>query len=231
MRAADQAGEEPLSYLHAVPDAKTEYGDEQRPKTTSSWRFPTSALSRGNFPQLSYSNTRDICSSKGKRFRERLRSFGNPNSIPLPFAEKRYGHGEEWIKGILLFTWAAGLILVINIILTAIAVALAYTGSGNVERAVVYEGSCSLIDDWKIGLHFLINVLSTALLAASNYAMQCLCAPTRAAVDRAHAKNRWLDVGVLSLRNFTEMDTRRKVLWLILLASSLPIHMLLVCSV
>ncbi|KAL3441795.1 hypothetical protein BJX65DRAFT_299460 [Aspergillus insuetus] len=215
MRVDDQAGDEPLSYLHAVPDTKTAgcYGDEQSPNTTSSWRLPTP--SRGLVPT--------------KRFLERLRSFGNPNNIPLPFAKKRYGHGEEWIKGVLLFTWAAGLILVINIILTVIAIALACTGSwnsGNVERAVVYEGSCSLIDDWKIGLHFLINVLSTALLAASNYAMQCLCAPTRAAVDRAHAKNRWLDIGVLSLRNFTEMDTRRKVLWLILLASSLPIHML-----
>jgi hypothetical protein len=203
MRIHDQAGEEPLSYTHAVPEGKTGYGDGQGSHTRSSWRFPTPTLSRGRFSQLTYSNIRDICSSKGKGFLERLRSFGNPNNIPLPFAEKSYGRGEEWIKGVLLFTWAAGLIMVINIILTVIAVALAYTGSsksGNVERAVIYEGSCSLIDDWKIGLHFLINVLSTALLAASNYAMQCLCAPTRAAVDRAHAKNRWLDVGVLSLR-------------------------------
>ncbi|KAL4757010.1 uncharacterized protein BDW70DRAFT_153695 [Aspergillus foveolatus] len=149
-------------------------------------------------------------------------------SLYMPHPVKKYERGEEWLKGIVLCTWGTGLILVINIILTVIRVGLAFSkpDARNVDMAVIYGGRCLLVNGWETGLHLVINILSTGLLAASNYVMQCLCAPSRAAVDRAHSKNRWLDIGILSLRNFTEMTRREKVLWVILLISSLPIHML-----
>jgi hypothetical protein len=124
MPAADQVGEEPISYLHAVPEPKTGYGDEESPN-------PFPRPSRGLVPKVAPSEMRNVCLSKGKQFIERLRSLGNWNDIPLPFAEKRYGRGEEWIKGVLLFTYMGGLTLVINVILTVVSVALAYTGSSN----------------------------------------------------------------------------------------------------
>jgi hypothetical protein len=105
MPAADQVGEEPISYLHAVPEPKTGYGDEESPN-------PFPRPSRGLVPKVAPSEMRNVCLSKGKRFIERLRSLGNWNDIPLPFAEKRYGRGEEWIKGVLLFTYMGGLTLV-----------------------------------------------------------------------------------------------------------------------
>ncbi|KAL4884465.1 hypothetical protein BJY04DRAFT_215432 [Aspergillus karnatakaensis] len=203
--------EQPFQYSHSLPESKDE-SIEQSVQTK-----PTPSTRLGLF------------SSKWKAFTKRLEALGNPDNIPLPFIEKHLGHGREWIKGVLLCAWGAGLILVINIILTAIAVGMAYSkpsNRDNFERGVVYEGSCELIDRWKVGLHFLINVLSTGLLAVSNYVMQCLCAPSRAAVDRAHAENTWLDVGTMSLRNFSEMDIKRRVLWIVLLVSSMPIHML-----
>ncbi|KAL4747479.1 hypothetical protein BDW72DRAFT_206435 [Aspergillus terricola var. indicus] len=143
---------------------------------------------------------------------KRLQAMFNLDNIRLPFAQKKYERGEKWLKGIVLCTWGTGLILVINIILTVIGVGLAFSkpNSRNIEMAVTYEGRCSLVNGWKTGLHLVINILSTGLLAASNYVMQCLCAPSRAAVDRAHSKNRWLDIGTLSLRNFTEMTRRQK---------------------
>jgi hypothetical protein len=52
-----------------------------------------------------------------------------------------------------------------------------------------------------IYLHLLINFLGTLILGAINYAMQCLFALTRAEVNAAHAKGKWLDIGVLSARN------------------------------
>ncbi|KAL3439985.1 hypothetical protein BJX65DRAFT_315235 [Aspergillus insuetus] len=176
-----------------------------------------------------YSKLRDICSSKGRPAIERLQAIFNLDKLPLPFAKKSYGRGEEWIRGVILCAWGMGMILLINIGLTVIAMLMAYTkfsNAGNIERAVIYEAKCSLTKGWQTGLHFLINVLSTAMLAASNYVMQCLCAPSRAAVDCAHMKNRWLDIGTLSIRNFSAMDRKRKVLWVVLLLSSFPIHML-----
>ncbi|OJJ82358.1 uncharacterized protein ASPGLDRAFT_531052 [Aspergillus glaucus CBS 516.65] len=51
------------------------------------------------------------------------------------------------------------------------------------------------------GAHLVINILSTLMLAGSNFTMQCLCAPTRKDLDRAHQSNRWLDIGAPSIRN------------------------------
>ncbi|KAK2765090.1 hypothetical protein FQN54_008789 [Arachnomyces sp. PD_36] len=45
-----------------------------------------------------------------------------------------------------------------------------------------------------MGLHLVINVLSTVILAATNYCMQCLGAPARADIDKAHAQRRWLEI-------------------------------------
>ena len=70
----------------------------------------------------------------------------------------------------------------------------------------VYTGSCSFERDVSTWSHLAINVLSSLLLAASNSCMQGLAAPTRAEIDRAHAKHQWLDVGVNSARNFGSID-------------------------
>lgn len=75
-------------------------------------------------------------------------------------------------------------------------------------------------------MHIIINILSTALLAASNYVMQCLSAPTRPDVNEAHTQRKWVDIGTFSIRNFGIMDTKRKFLWVLLFISSFPIHMM-----
>ncbi|KAH7392189.1 hypothetical protein DE146DRAFT_661877 [Phaeosphaeria sp. MPI-PUGE-AT-0046c] len=56
--------------------------------------------------------------------------------------------------------------------------------------------------------------------------MQCMTAPTRGEVDRAHAARRWLDIGVPSFRNLRRIGRDRLVLWLLLGLSSLPLHLL-----
>lgn len=75
------------------------------------------------------------------------------------------------------------------------------------------------------GIHLVINVLSTLLLGASSYSMQCLCAPTRPEVDKPHEKRRWADIGVQSLRNLGLVRRWKLGLWLLLAASSLPLHL------
>ncbi|PYI07679.1 hypothetical protein BO78DRAFT_428803 [Aspergillus sclerotiicarbonarius CBS 121057] len=137
--------------------------------------------------------------------------------------------GQEWIKGAVICTWMTGLILAINLILIIVALVLAYrrkTNQGQFQKAELYIGQCTRSSHWATGLHVAINVLSTILLGASSYVMQCLGAPSRTDIDLAHAKSQWLDVGTFSIRNFRVMDRRRKILWLLLLVTSTPIHMI-----
>ncbi|KAF2155261.1 hypothetical protein K461DRAFT_110724 [Myriangium duriaei CBS 260.36] len=81
------------------------------------------------------------------------------------------------------------------------------------------------MDRAKVGTHLLVNVLATGLLAASNYAMQVLVSPTRYEVDKAHARRKWLDVGLPSLRNIRAVSWWRLLLWCGLVLSSLPLHL------
>ncbi|KAI9888350.1 MAG: hypothetical protein M1814_000557 [Vezdaea aestivalis] len=56
--------------------------------------------------------------------------------------------------------------------------------------------------------------------------MQKLCAPTRQEVDRAHSEGKWLDIGVLSLRNLNKISKGRILIWTALALSSIPVHLL-----
>ena len=117
----------------------------------------------------------------------------------------------------------AATIMTFNILLTIIA----YEKGGHHNGlALIQDGSCSKSKNIRVWLHLLINVLSTVLLAASNYCMQCLSSPTRDDVDKAHAKRRWLDIGVPSLRNLRSISRFRVVLWGLLGFSSVPLHLL-----
>ena len=75
-------------------------------------------------------------------------------------------------------------------------------------------------------LHFVINVLCTALLSASNYCMQCLSAPTRQDIDKAHAQKKWLDIGIPSVRNLRSITWKHITLWWLLAISSIPLHLM-----
>lgn len=86
--------------------------------------------------------------------------------------------------------------------------------------------SCEETSRLNFWIHLGINVLSSVLLSGSNYCMQCLSAPTRQDVDRAHAQFKDLDIGVPSLRNLRGISWTRVSLWWILCFSSLPLHLM-----
>lgn len=88
------------------------------------------------------------------------------------------------------------------------------------------EGDCETVASWSLWLHIVINALSSVLLGASNYTMQCVASPTRSECDRAHAKGKWMDIGVPSLKNLTKISWQRRILWALLGLSSIPIHLL-----
>ncbi|KAF3046889.1 hypothetical protein E8E12_005587 [Didymella heteroderae] len=112
-------------------------------------------------------------------------------------------------------------VLILNLSLTIWA-----TTRSNSNNGHIFQGSCAAAKRYNMGLHLVINVLSTLLLGASNYSMQCLSAPTRGVLDRAHRKGKWLDVGVQSFRNLKWSMKWKKAVWTLLGLSSLPIHLL-----
>lgn len=156
-----------------------------------------------------------------------------PTSLPIqPNGEaatlpsfKRKGRYQGWHFGMTFVTALTLTIFIVNTILAIVAAT--DTRFLNEEGIVtIFKGSCKTVDWWSRVLHIVINILSSALLAASNYTMQCLAAPTRDEIHTAHAKGDWLDIGVPSLRNVIgRISARRTVLWWLLCLSSLPIHL------
>ena len=130
---------------------------------------------------------------------------------------------KGWKLGARICALVVGAILVLNISVTAWA-ALRFGLSGGI--GTIHRGSCTSIKHTGLWLHIAINVLSTLLLGASNYCMQCLCSPTRSEVDRAHSKRTWLDIGIQSVRNLTKISRLRMFLWILLAASSIPLHLM-----
>ncbi|KGO39900.1 Peptidase C78, ubiquitin fold modifier-specific peptidase 1/ 2 [Penicillium expansum] len=136
---------------------------------------------------------------------------------------------RRWIKGVVICSWIIGGVLALNIILTIIAASLAYSGnSGQIfSFASLYMGKCSTSKNWTTGLHLLINILSTTLIGASNYCMQCLAAPSREQVDKAHSQKTWVRIGVPNIIDLIRYQTgKRRFLGSILLITSLPIHLI-----
>ena len=136
--------------------------------------------------------------------------------------KSEYLHG--WRMGITLCVATAITVFMINLILTIWAFSRYGLRRGGI--GTIYEGSCKSTRRLSLWLHLVINVLSTLLLGASNYTMQCLASPTRDEVDRAHRQNRWLDIGVPSIRNLARISPHRKILWWVLVISGVPLHLL-----
>ncbi|KAI0100684.1 hypothetical protein F4776DRAFT_649322 [Hypoxylon sp. NC0597] len=100
---------------------------------------------------------------------------------------------------------------------------------GGIQKALFfYAGDCDNgnVTQVNIALHLLINVVSTLVLASSNFFMQVVNSPSREEVNAAHLKGSWLGIGVPSARNFFHVSKFKTLCWIVLLASSIPIHLL-----
>jgi hypothetical protein len=129
---------------------------------------------------------------------------------------------KGWRFGVLLASVMASCVLLMNCIAAVVINSTYFTREG---VSTAYEGDCDVANRWSFGLHIAINILSSLLLSASNYTMQVLNAPTRSECDKAHARGDWVDIGVTSLRNIARITWPRRVLWLLLGLSSVPIHL------
>lgn len=129
---------------------------------------------------------------------------------------------QGWRKNATCGAIATALVLLFNVILLIWS-----SGKPVVDGFhTIYSGSCGESKKRSTLCHLAINVLSTILLAAGNVGMQCLIAPTRRDIDRAHSEGAWMHVGVLSMRNILHIPRQRKFVCYILVLSSIPLHLL-----
>jgi hypothetical protein len=102
-------------------------------------------------------------------------------------------HLIEWPFGVISCTAWTTLVLLVNIsLLTVSRIKHGPNKDSNYTgRRLLFDGDCKKTRSLSVGLHLLINTLSTVLLSTSNYCMQCLSAPTRKEIDKAHSKSQW----------------------------------------
>ncbi|KEF63202.1 uncharacterized protein A1O9_01179 [Exophiala aquamarina CBS 119918] len=123
-------------------------------------------------------------------------------------------------------TTAAGTALLSLLINVGVTIWCGKHADFKAGMAILFLGDCDRVATMNSWLHFGINGLSTVLLSGSNYCMQCLSAPTRGEVQKAHAKMKWLDIGVPSVRNLQHIQSRKVALWWCLALSSVPLHLM-----
>lgn len=130
-----------------------------------------------------------------------------------------------WRTGAMLSALLASVSLLLNLGVAIWALKAYGLRSALVEVA---RGDCRNVQEINTLIHLGINAMSTALLSGSNYCMQCLSAPTRKDVDKAHAKGQWVDIGVPSVRNLRSISRKKVFLWWCLGLSSIPLHLMYV---
>ena len=152
-----------------------------------------------------------------------LLDHSSPDVVLVPsytgFQRKRL---TGWRWGAFLSATTAAFVLIMNAS-TALWAIKVYGAATLIE---IYNGDCGRVEKYNTWVHFGINALSTALLSGSNYCMQCLSAPSREEIEKAHANKRWLDIGVPSLRNLRSISWKKVILWWLLGVSSIPLHLL-----
>ncbi|KAH7304094.1 hypothetical protein B0I35DRAFT_445883 [Stachybotrys elegans] len=146
-----------------------------------------------------------------------------PGSKDLSRIRKLKARFGAWRVTVSLGVLTACLVLAANVALAVWTVQ--HSAGYESGTSIVFEGSCEDSEQATKWPHLAINFLSTLLLGASNNCAQILVAPTRQDVDKAHAKGRWLDIGVPSVRNIRHIPSWRSILCLFLFLSSVPLHM------
>jgi hypothetical protein len=148
---------------------------------------------------------------------------GNTDQVPRIEASTYARWFSGWRTGAYTAAGLASCSLVINIVAV---VWLSRHPNSDSNLVEVFSGSCNTVANMERWVHLAINAPSTLLLAGSNYCMQCLCAPNRGEIDKAHSRGRFLDIGVPSLRNFSSIASYKVVMWWLLGLSSIPLHLM-----
>jgi hypothetical protein len=141
---------------------------------------------------------------------------GDEEHMLARYSEKRSDRSTGWKR--LMVGWRGGVamnVLLGLLILVAGFVCLIYAAgkvSLSASESVIFSGSCVTAGSINSGVHALVNVFVLVLLAGGNYTFQLLSSPTRDEIDGAHAKRKWLDIGIPSVRNLAHIARSRALL-------------------
>ena len=143
--------------------------------------------------------------------------LGTERDSPCSSRPSKWNGWRLAIHILLSFTLVA---LAINVSLIAWGVSKSGSATGIIK---LYDEACDSMRFHFPWMHLPINVCGTLLLASSNAAMQIISAPTRPEIDRAHP-GAFLDIGLMGTRNWSCLTRWRRIVWLLLAVSSLPIQ-------
>lgn len=87
-------------------------------------------------------------------------------------------------------------------------------------------GSCSTTSTVSTAVHAVLNIVSTIFLAAGNYCMQILVAPSRQEIEQAHKKGKSLIIGVPNIGNLGHISRSRATAWVLIGFFSTQLHLL-----
>lgn len=123
---------------------------------------------------------------------------------------------------IIISTLTSTLIICLIISLSRLAGGLRH----GLRTSLLFKGDCDLSSRYNTWLHLVINAISSGVLASSNFFMQVMVAPTREDIDKAHARSRWVEIGVQSWRNLLYVPKRNALYWALFAISSVPLHLI-----
>lgn len=167
-------------------------------------RKPLSASAASLFDRLSPRNRyKPVWSPKAVRKEERqveLLKVGTDSALLEAHGPDKYEHADRTSGAHLDRRYRAGrsrrmangsiafsALLAIACLVINISVAIWISGNAyETGFPELYRGKRSTVDRYNTWTHLAINAVSTLLLSRSNFYMQCLMAPTRKEVDRAH---------------------------------------------
>lgn len=170
-------------------------------------------------PPLVYKSTDELVPHE----EDRLYNLSPRSSLGISNRRADHSRWVGWQFGAALCAAVVAAGLIINLVVTIWA-ATSFGLSGGI--GTIHVGPCSSIKRTGLWLHIGINLLSTMMLGASNYIMQALCSPARGEVEEAHSQRKWLDIGIQSFRNLIKIKRSRMAIWILLAASSIPLHLM-----
>ncbi|KAJ5302286.1 hypothetical protein N7508_007149 [Penicillium antarcticum] len=160
-------------------------------------------------------------SEEGQANEHHRQSLDESQSKEEESVRQNRGLFEGWKFSAFLAFVSSVVVLLFNMIFLIYSAATTRNAGGT----TLMRGDCGKMQHLSTVMHWVINLLGTGVLSASNFGMQCLVAPTRTDIDRAHKKHSWLDIGVPSVRNLFRVSSKRSYLCLFLSFSSLPFHL------
>ena len=107
------------------------------------------------------------------------------------------------------------------------ALALRFGAVGDGHLGTLYQGDCDHVRRLITYLLIPLNIIGTVSIGSSNYVMQCLMAPNRKEVDKAHLNGLYVNIGLSSAHNIPWLSGWKAWTWWTLGFSTIPIHLLL----